>query len=209
MTSKDLRQLLNMQEAEYKFLSDKISKLEVDLGRYRETRDVLEEVNKVLSQVISSKIMSVKSKIESLTNQGLSYIFGSSLRIVIHTDFKNNKTLFSLRVQKDNVNEGLVENFGGGVLSVVAFLLKVITVLIAGNQRFMILDESLSMLSEEYQEPMSRFIKQICKDLKFTIVVIAHQPKLSTHADYVYEAKGDAETGVTFVREKTDEYKEL
>lgn len=162
-----------------------LSKQEVELSN---KVNLLQEVNKFFADTISHKIVDTKIALENLVNQGLSYVFGDSIKIEIQSVFKNNKTQFALSVVKDKVNKGRAEDFGGGVLAVIAFLLKVSAVIITKTERFMIFDESLTFVSVEYQEPLSKFISKLCEQMGFDIVLISHQPKLSTFADVVYNA---------------------
>lgn len=185
-----LRDALYETRAELRIVNESIDSKRKENLELENRVLVLDEANKFLAGMVSDRVLCVKDRLESLTNQGLDYIFGSSkVRICIDSEFKNNKTIFSLRIRKSGVDtDGVVESFGGGLLSVIAFVLKIVAVVLVENRRFMILDESLSMLSDEYQEPMSKFIATLCKELGFTIVLISHQPKLSTYADVCYEA---------------------
>lgn len=185
-----LRDALYSKRAELKLVSESIDSKRREIKSLEDRLLILDEANKFLAGMVSDRVLSVKDRLESLTNQGLEYIFGSSkVRVSIESEFKNNKTIFSLRIRKQGVDtDGVVESFGGGLLSVIAFILKIVAVVLVENRRFLILDESLSMLSDEYQEPMSKFIATLCKELDFTIVLITHQPKLSTYADVCYEA---------------------
>lgn len=199
-----LRDALYSKRAELKLVSESIDSKRREIKSVEDRLLILDEANKFLAGMVSDRVLSVKDRLESLTNQGLEYIFGSSkVRVSIESEFKNNKTIFSLRIRKQGVDtDGVVESFGGGLLSVIAFILKIVAVVLVENRRFLILDESLSMLSDEYQEPMSKFIATLCKELDFTIVLIAHQPKLSTYADVCYEA-------YVCDRDKSTKFKEI
>lgn len=176
----------------------KISELEKEL-------EILETVNLFLSEQIKYKMTDTKYKLESLVNQGLSYIFGEHIRIVIDSSYKNNKTVFSLRIHKENINSGLADSFGGGVLAVVASLLKISAVLISGKEKLLVFDESLAFVSEEYQGRMSVFLNRICEQMGFTIILIAHQPKLTEYAHKIYRAVGEPEIGISFKEIKSEE----
>lgn len=188
---KELEVKLNLRKKDRDNAVSKISELQKEL-------EILETVNVFLSEQIKHKMTDTKYKLESLVNQGLSYIFGDKIKIIIDSSFKNNKTVFSLRITKDKVNTGLADSFGGGVLAVVASLLKISSVLISGKEKFLIMDESLAFVSEEYQEKMSMFLNQICNQMSFTIVLIAHQPKLVSFSNKIYKASGDPINGIYF-----------
>lgn len=191
-----LQQKLYKQEAMLEVLDKDCKALEARIAQDNAEVYILEQVNVFLASQIQEKVGETKYKLESLVNQGLEYIFGNGTKIVIESAFKNNKTIFSLNIVKDGLNEGRASSFGGGVLAVVAVLLRVSVILISKVERFIFLDESLNFVSIHYQEKLSHFLKQVCKSLDFDIVLISHQETLNKHADIVYRAEGNPADGI-------------
>lgn len=167
-------------------------------------RDI-EEASRVLTTVVGERTNTLKSKIEGIVNDGLNSIFSEdNVRIQITSSIKRNKTEYSIKILQDGL-EGSVESFGGGVLAVIAFTLRVVMIVITGRDRNLFLDESLTYVSEQYQNRLSEFISKICKTLKFNIILISHQPKLSSSATRVYEAYRDNDN--TAFKDITNKYK--
>lgn len=191
---------LTQHRARVEILTQELDSLRKRKQSTEESLAILEQVNLFLASAVKDKINSTKHQLESLVNHGLQYIFNEDIRIEIASDFKNNKTIFSLRVLKGNLNTGRTEDFGGGVLAVIAFLLKVSATLITKTERLLVFDESLTFVSAEYQEALSQFIHQICQQLDFTIILIAHQPLLAKHADTIYQVQGTPHEGIHFKR---------
>lgn len=191
---------LTQVRARVDILNQELDSLHKRKQATEESLAILEQVNLFLASAVKDKINSTKHQLESLVNQGLQYIFNEDIRIEIASDFKNNKTIFSLKVLKGNLNSGRTEDFGGGVLAVIAFLLKVSATLITKTERLLVFDESLTFVSAEYQEALSQFIHQICQQLGFTIILIAHQPLLAKHADTIYQVQGTPQEGISFKR---------
>ena len=195
----DLERLHAKYEARMGLFDESISSLESELQQKQQDTEILEIVNRFLSDQIAEKITETKYKLQSLVNQGLEYVFPhSNITIEIESTFKFNKTQFSLIINKDKVNSGRLDAFGGGVLSVIALLLRISAIIITSSERLVFLDESLAFLSKQYQALISKFLKQISRQLGFTIILIAHQEDLSIYADTIIEAQGDPKTGITF-----------
>lgn len=147
---------------------------------------LLDQVNSFFSKQVDVKIGKIKVKIETLVNSGLSSIFDDSLKLVIDSSVKYSKTTFKLQVSHNGVI-GMEKSHGGGVLSVVAFILRIVVTLLTDKRKFLIFDESLSMVSIGYQEKLSQFIRKLCDDLGFTILLVSHQPVLGDCANVKYE----------------------
>lgn len=193
-----LRQKLNKKEALLEVLENDTEKLKQELAQSNTETHILEQVNVFLASQIQEKVGETKYKLESLVNQGLDYVFDSGVKIQIESAFKNNKTVFTLNIVKDGLNDGRANSFGGGVLAVVAVLLRVSAILITGTQRFIFLDESTNFVSAQYQPKLSHFLKQVCKQLDFTIILISHQEAINKAADIVYMVGGTPAEGITF-----------
>ena len=197
---------LNKQEALYEVLIKDCQQLQKEYDNAVLEAQILEQVNVFLASQIKEKVGETKYKLESLVNQGLSYVFGNDLRIAIESAFKNNKTVFSLNIIKDGLSEGRASSFGGGVLAVVAILLRVSAIIITNSERFIFLDESSNFVSAQYQPALGNFLKQICGQLGFTIVLISHQETINQSADISYTAQGDPVDGIKFVRDDAEIY---
>lgn len=187
----ELKALLSVQSKDIQSLQKKTENLKLELS-------ILEQVNTFLASQIQEKVVSVKHQLESLVNQGLKYVFSEDIRLEIKSDFKNNKTVFSLNILKEGLNEGQADAFGGGVLSIIALLLRISSIIITNTERFIVLDESLAFLSKQYQASISQFLQKVCEQLDFTIILVAHQQDLAQHADNIYQVQGNPRTGISF-----------
>lgn len=193
-----IQQQLAKHEALLELTAKEVAKLKQDIAHTTQEVAILEQVNKFLASQIQQKVGETKHQLESLVNQGLEYVFGTGIRIVIESSFKNNKTQFTLNIKKDGVNEGRMDSFGGGVLAVIAVLLRVSAIIITKTERFIFFDESTNFVSAQYQPALGNFLKQICSQLDFTIVLISHQETINKSADHTYLADGDPREGITF-----------
>lgn len=186
-----LKNKLHRSEALVEVLESDCQKLENELQAQEQEALILEQVNVFLASQIKEKVGETKHQLESLVNQGLKYVFGDGLRIQIESAFKNNKTVFTLNITKEGVNEGRADSFGGGVLAVIAVLLRVSAIIITKTERFIFFDESTNFVSAQYQPALGNFLKHICSQLGFTIILISHQETINKSADITYMVEGD------------------
>lgn len=190
----DVNKQLGSVESELNYNNKKILQLDKEIAELDKDLDITKQANQVLTNLVSVRIDSVKGSIEKIINEGLSIIFDEPITIAINQGVKRGKTEFSMSIQKYGF-EGTQESFGGGVLSVIAFLLKVVTNLLSNKAKIQVFDESLTFVSVEYQERLSVFIRKLCEDLGYTIVLVSHQPVLSSMAHIKYKvSKNEQQT---------------
>lgn len=175
-------------EKSIEILSDQNKKLNNEIGALINEISVLDSCATFFNKTIELKVDEVSSKIEDIINKGLAYIYGADYRFKLHKSIKRNKTTFSFELC--NIESGVAgfeETHGGGIMALISFLFRIVVIAILNKPRLIMLDETLSAVSIEYQEKLSNFIKQIADDMGFTIVVISHQPTLAekSHIQYI------------------------
>ena len=193
------------------FLKEKIKEAETELASLgnREAEleskiKVTDEAKRLLEALKTAKVKAKKDFILNVINTAMQDIFQQDIRIEIRSsdeDQKIQEKQKKIQIKYDIIllesgieigrNEKLLTSNGGGVLSVISLLLKILTGYIYSKNKFYIFDESLAQVSEIYQERLSLFLKQFCDTYGFTIVLINHNPKLATHADMAYTLAAD------------------
>ena len=212
------------------FLKNKIIEAEDQLREATEREQELEkevkitdEAKRLLEMLKTAKVKAKKDFILNVINTSLSDIFQQDIKIEIRSsdeDAKIQEKQKKLNIKYDIIllengieigrNEKLLTSNGGGVLSVISLLLKILTGYIYSKNKFYIFDESLAQVSELYQERLSLFLKQFCAAYGFTIILINHNPKLATHADMAYTLGADhLKSGLKSLKiEKLDDMRE-
>jgi len=153
----------------------------------------------ILNMLRTSKINSKRNKITEMITSGCQDIFQKDYELKILSNDELKKS--SLKEIKYNIilykngtevarNEKLLESSGGGVLSVISVLIKIIINIIYSKEKFFVFDESMSQVSESYQQRLSSFLKTLCEKQELTIVLITHMDNLSSYADYIYHFIG-------------------
>lgn len=161
-------------------LKAKITTLETDKVRLVKTLGLLDRAIAVIS---ANGI----GKIESIVTAGLQLVFKDPQMglIVEKTEGKRGNS-FRLLVRQGAVKGDPMDSNSGGIVNVIAFLLRVILIKRFKLANLIILDESFNNVSAEYQPRVSELLREMCDKYKFTIFAVTHQPRLIRQADSVY-----------------------
>lgn len=136
-------------------------------------------IQELVDQVSTSNI----ERIEILVNSALASIFyDQEITFKIKQETKRNLNCYSFVTLKDGV-EGSIHSFGGGVMAIEAMVLKILFNLLSKRYPLLILDESLSFVSEKYIEGTSKFIKELSEEFDIPIVLVTHQDSFESNAD--------------------------
>ena len=142
-----------------------------------------------IQSIIETVCDSNLRKIETWINLGLKNIFDDQIiEFKINKAISRNTNIYSFIVLKDGI-EGSINSFGGGVLCIISLILKVLFLEITKSAKLLVLDESLSFLSEQYIENCARFINTLVSEFKLNIILVTHQEKFKEHTSNIYEAK--------------------
>jgi len=176
--------------------------LESEVEALHNEAELLDKVEKVLQAVSSHVLGQSTDTIDKLVTSGLKVVFfDQKLEFKTVVDKFRGKTSIRFELYENGKTAPLMESFGGGVVVLIGVLLRVVTIIVLGQRRILLLDESLSHLSEQYHETASTLLKKLCKELGFTIVMVTHQASFATHADLHYEAV-PGKTGTEFKKLK-------
>jgi len=126
-------------------------------------------------------------RIETIVTQGLQLVFRDPQMglIVEKTEGKRGNS-FRLLIRQGAVKGDPMDTNSGGIVNVIAFLLRVILIKRFKLAQLIILDENFNNVSAEYQPRVSQLLHEMCDKYKFTIFAVTHQPRLIRQADAVY-----------------------
>jgi len=149
------------------------------------------EIN-ILEKLKNYKLESKKDFILNIINTALADIFQDSIRIDIEQEVtKSGKVKYNIVFYQNEIqiakNEELLESNGGGVLSIISVLFKILIGYIYSKNKFYIFDESFSQVSPNYRERLSLFLRKLAEQYGFTIVIVSQTGDLNIHAHRLYE----------------------
>lgn len=170
---------LKNQEALIKRNKDKLKEIEELKVAHVKAIGVIDKA----IQIISANGI---GKIESVVSDGLKLVFDDDLKLVIERREGTKGDSYRLLVKKGDIIGNPIDTFGGGVVNVISFLLRVIMIQRFKLSKFMALDESFNNVSAEYVGKISQMIKTLCDDYGYTVLSVTHQSVLAAAADRVF-----------------------
>ena len=184
-------------------LKDKLVKINIDINNLDDLRDVLNYMKKF-------RVDNKKALLESIVNSALSNIFLDeeySIKIIVDPPTKTRKnTKYYINFYQGEEligdNTTVQKTNGGGVLTVISFILKIIIGYVNSGQTLFLLDESLAQLSTEYTENASKFIRELCDQYDLTIVLITQNLDIAVNAHMIYNLQGIPTPPTTTLRVK-------
>jgi DNA repair exonuclease SbcCD ATPase subunit len=161
-------------------LKAKISQLEADKIQLVKAVGLIDRA----IQIISANGI---GKIESIVTAGLQLVFKDpQMGLLVEKKEGARGNTYRLLVRQGEITGEPMSTRGGGVVNIVAFLLRVILIKRFKLAQFIVLDESFNNVSPDYQPRVSELLHEMCQKFKFTIFAITHQPRLIRQADAVY-----------------------
>lgn len=187
------RRQLDALQGEQTSVLSRIDTLHKDIDALNELADELERVTTLFNSLGEDRQNAAQDKIEGIVTSGLQMIFDESLsfHIVQSTKAKAANVDFVVRTTLPNmvVETGVLDARGGGVASIIGFLLRLVVMLLERGphaDNILVLDETFAHVSDEYLEPLGQFLREIVDKTGVQIVMVTHQPSFAEHADSVY-----------------------
>lgn len=185
----DLEVRLRSLEALKEERTSEVERLEVELKRLRTEVDLLFQVEVVLQNVSARVLGKSTSMVDKLVTAGLKHVFpDQNLELKTLVDRYRGKTSIKFSLFEDGKSAPLLDGYGGGVIAIIGVLLRVVTIILLNQRRFLLLDESLSHVSEQYIPTASSLLRKLTRELGFTILLVTHQTGFAEEADNHYEA---------------------
>lgn len=176
--------------------------IQIDTSRIAtvdERLKLLDDTKNVLTILKNYKMESKKDFILKTINTALADVFEQNLRVDIEAMSSTNTGKINMKydivLYQNGIemarNEKLLGNNGGGVLSFISILFKIMVGYIYSDNKFYLFDESISQVSSMYRPRLAQFIKKFCAEYGFTIVLISHTDDIDEYADVGYLLDGE------------------
>lgn len=167
-----------------------------------------DRVTRLLTSVGEAAQQAAQHQIEELVTRGLQVIFGNELSFHVVQTVKANASHveFVIRSQYADraVDTPVLEARGGGMAVVVAFMLRLVVLLLTpGTRKILFLDESFSHVSKEYEPRLAEFLREVTEKADVQIVLVTHSDAYGDLADRRYQLI--ASGGITTVQGQAEE----
>lgn len=196
------RSILNLQYG-IKANKELLDKTRTDLDSVTEQLQVLAVAGETLKRIGEQKKKATIEMFERVVTMAIKEVFGFEYRFVIEVSSdKRVLTKFKL-VKQDGMELDIMESCGGGIVDVVAFVLKALMLASIRPRRdaVMFMDESFAHVSEEYVPKVASLLKSLSDQLNMKFLLVTHQHTFLDVATNGYELvkKGNA-TELTRIR---------
>lgn len=193
---------LSRAEGNRDSIQHSLSTSEAEVGELKTYLDVLDRVLEVLRALSDLKREEMRLKIENLVTFGLRTVFKEHLTFKIVPSERAKQSTMELKITSEvngkEVDTDIIGAHGGGLVQVIALLLRIVILLFArpAPAKVLILDESLAHLSREYLEPAAELLATLSQRLGLQILMVTHSPEFEEHADRIYQFRKTS-SGVT------------
>jgi len=173
------------------------------IGSLTEQTEVLQQSLALLQFISGELSKEVEQQVAELATLALrETFFDQNLSLKIeHTTLRGKPSVvLKIRDADQGVEGDPLESFGGGPASLLAVVLRVITVLRHKNlSKVLFLDEPMAQVSTKYSGEAGKLLKKLCKSVEdgglgFTILVVTHNEQIAEAADNNYEVSNDQGT---------------
>lgn len=175
-----------------------LSEVDYNLGdlknKNKDIKDRIELLTKsldVMKLCISKLSETHINHLNDLVNSMLKQVFDDrdyEIEFVL-SDTKNGKNLNIYLKDGTDSEEPVVTEIhdnGGGVQTVVGFILQVYFIIYFKQEPILFLDEQLSALSKEYIPNLCEFMDKLTKEYGFIFVAVVHDERFKEHATQLY-----------------------
>ncbi len=162
-------------------LTSKITELEGEKTQLVKAAALIDKVIQIVSQ-------NGIGKIESIVSDGMRRVFNDpTLTLVVEKKSQARGNVYRLLVQKDGGEPyDPMNSYGGGVVNVISFLLRIILIKRFRLAKLLVLDEQFNNVSAQYLPNVSAMLRTMTDNHGYTILAISHQKQLALTADKIY-----------------------
>lgn len=202
------RSAADRQAGEARAIALEGKQAERDLAELKHQIELHDQAVALLNSIGEEAQETAQHQIEALVTRALQVIFDNTLSFHLVRTVKASQVTvdFVLRSRNtsdspmtDAVDTPVLDARGGGMAVVVAFVLRLVVLLLTpGARRVLFLDESFSHVSAEYEPRLAEFLREVA-DHGVQVVLVTHSDAYSDLADRKYRLRLDG--GVTRVAE--------
>lgn len=178
----EARKIIDRRITEARLIATEGKRLKEEIDLASNDVDLYSKVAITLTSIGEQKQADAQKKIEELVSRGLQGIFENKDMVFEVVQTQRGKTpevKFLIKSRGLNgraVETDIMDARGGGLAAVVGFLLRLVIQLLDDKiaQPVLILDESFSHVSAEYEKPLVQFIVQLVENTNTQVILVTH-----------------------------------
>lgn len=190
MDFESLKRQIDRQSGKLEELKTRKQEIESEINGLLEDQVLLQETHEVLKVLLDKMSHDNVGQIESLVTFGLKSIFGDSyseIKFFFKKSVKRDLLHYEPMLSVDGVEASLDDSFGGGMLCVISFILRLITVTNLGLYPLIVGDEIFAGVSEEFQKNCSEFLRVMTERMGCDFLLVTHQEQFAENAHVRYK----------------------
>jgi len=162
---------------------------------------VLAKVSELYLMLMDRMVRDQVKTIDEVISSGFQTIFfDQDLRFETDLSSKYNKVSAEFFICDGDLNNGgtrgdPMESYGGGPAVIASLILRILTLLRLKRRKFLLLDETLFAVSDEYVETTSLFMRSLAKTMGLDIFLVTHKQSYVDFAPVAYHADTKSEDG--------------
>lgn len=171
--------------------------------------EILTKGGELLRLLMDKLVLDQVKTIESVVTEGLRTIFfDQELAFEAEVGTFRNKIAIDLMVRREQNGIEIVgpplETMGGGVSSIASLTLRLLALLRLKKFPLLLLDETLSAVSDDYVDATGQFLGKLAETTKIPILLVTHKQAFLDHAKTAYqgheEVRADGSLAVSLVK---------
>lgn len=170
------------------------TRLQEEIQELTTTIDKLTKVLELFRMLMDLLLVKQVKAIEEVITEGLQTIFhDQDLHFESDIGVKWNKVSVDFKIREGDKEDPLairgspLDTFGGGPASVASLLLRTLTLLRLKRYPFLILDEALFAVSEDYVSATGALLKTLSEKMGVQLLMITHNTNYLGHATQKYQ----------------------
>lgn len=173
-------------EGLYQARKDQFDKTDKVVKELETEDDILVKTEKVLKHLTDKLIQEDLTKMDKLITYGLNTVYaGRDIKFESSIEERGKK----LYIYLNTLYNGMMvdPNSKSSVHVIESVLLRLLSIIKLKKAHFIMMDETFAAVDNTYMENVSRLLKQLAEKLKMDILVVTHNPTLSTYAKNNFE----------------------
>ncbi len=173
-------------QSEWRLLNERLDELKVRLENLSGERKLLSKADSAFEELVKRLNNNSISMVEKLVSKGLTVIFQHPFEFKVKMTTKRGNLNYDLYLLDDGKETDIMNSYGGGIVCIISILMRIVTIMVLGLKRILILDESLAQLSKDYTSNAAQLLRNLGRDFGFTILMVTHDQGFVEHADKVF-----------------------
>ncbi len=159
--------------------TESLDQTEILIKENLEQREIAREAAGLVQDNLAAKLSGIVTK-------AISTVFEEPIEFVVQFVERRgvSECDLSLKIGEDYYD--ILNEQGGGVADVCSMCLQMAFIMMSQVNRVLVIDEPARHMDVVAQERFIAVLKQLCQELKFTIIMVTHSQSFSDNADKVF-----------------------